>query len=281
MFARGIEFKQWNNLHWFYFFQFFLNQILLLDTFLLYYYFWFHFIQIQEDLIFPNGVKISAKKFKLLEAIPVDPPNDRLFVNSAFFVFFNEQKIKKKIKKGFTRDEVLKDFRESNKFEIMRSIYEYRVLTDSNGDVSARIRSFSNTFRVKLNNWWRVNVPKSKEWLFNRNFLVQIAFFCLSTLSLRMLLLFQIFFSLNSIFRSKITLFYLIWSWRDFIQFLKEANMLMQWTFWIFFIMTKLDGSGLNFCFCNPIWSSSPWFYLIGLYKYQLSTVKRYRGYDL
>lgn len=121
------------------------------------------FLLFQGDLIFPNGVQISAKKYQLLEAISTSPSNDRLFVNSAFFIFFAEKRIHKKIKKGLDRDAILKYLRDSDKFEILRSIYEHRVLTDTNGDVPARIRDFWQTFRVKFNNWWRSNIPKSTE----------------------------------------------------------------------------------------------------------------------
>lgn len=115
------------------------------------------------DLIFPNGVKISAKMYHLLNAIPTDPSNDRNFINSAFFVFFKEKKVHKQIKNGCDRKEILEYLRDSSKFEIMRFVYEHRVLTDGNGDTKSRIRDFGNTFRIKFNNWWRANVPKSKD----------------------------------------------------------------------------------------------------------------------
>lgn len=114
------------------------------------------------DLIFPNGVKVSARKFKLLSAIPTDPANDKQFINSAFFVFITEKKIKKQIKKGLERNAILEYFRDSSKCEMMRSIYEHRILTDGNGDTKGRIRDFKHTFRVKFNNWWRTNMPKPK-----------------------------------------------------------------------------------------------------------------------
>lgn len=106
---------------------------------------------------------VSAKKYQLLDAIPMDSSNDRHFINSAFFIFFTEKKIRKLVKKGHSRHAILDQFRASNKFELMRNIYEYRVLFDNEGALKVRIRDFGHTFRVKFNNWFRANVPKSKD----------------------------------------------------------------------------------------------------------------------
>lgn len=114
------------------------------------------------EMIYPNGAKIPAQKIELLNAIPSDASNDRHFINSAFFVFFSEKRICKQTKNGLGCGEVLEKFRNSNKYELMRDIYEYRVMNDGDGDTKSRLRTFRHTFRVKLNNWWRSNATKAK-----------------------------------------------------------------------------------------------------------------------
>lgn len=45
---------------------------------------------------------------------------DREYINSQFVAFFPEKYIKKQIKKGRVREEVLSKFRESNRYETMK-----------------------------------------------------------------------------------------------------------------------------------------------------------------
>lgn len=113
-------------------------------------------------MVYPNGTKIPVQKIELLDAIPSDESNDRLFINSAFFVFFTEKKICKQVKNGLGSAQVLEKFRSSTKYELMRDIYEYRVLSDGDGNIKSRLQTLGHTFRVKLNNWWRTNVTKAK-----------------------------------------------------------------------------------------------------------------------
>lgn len=112
------------------------------------------------DLVYPNGLKITAKKMDLLDTIPSDPGNDRLFINTAFFIFFSEKRLRRQVKNGLDRNAVLEKFRDSSKYELMRAIYDYRVLSNDCGDIKTRIRLFTTIFRVKLNNWWRQHVSK-------------------------------------------------------------------------------------------------------------------------
>lgn len=107
------------------------------------------------DLVYPNGFKVPAKKMDLLNEIPSDPGNDRLFINTAFFIFFSEKRLRKQVKNGLNRLDVLKKFRDSSKYELMRAIYNYRVLSNGCADANGRIRLFGSIFRIKLNNWWR------------------------------------------------------------------------------------------------------------------------------
>lgn len=113
------------------------------------------------DVIFPNGVKILAKKYQVLNQIPTDPSHDRMFINTQFFVFFKEKYIRKQIKKHLNRKTILDKLRESVKYDLMRSIYEHRVLSDGMGDNKARIGLFRSTFRIKFNNWWGSNSSKT------------------------------------------------------------------------------------------------------------------------
>lgn len=85
-------------------------------------------------MIFPNGVKILAKKHKILDGIFTGPTHDTQYINNQFFVFIKEKHLRKQI--GKNRKEVLEKLRDSSKYDLMRLIYEYRVLSDGNGDVS-------------------------------------------------------------------------------------------------------------------------------------------------
>lgn len=100
---------------------------------------------------------------EILNSISSDAFNDRLFINSAFFIFFAEKKIHKEIKNGRTCSEVLDTFRTTINYMLLQDIYKYRVLSDGNDETKSRLGIFTNVFRVKLNNWWRTNVTKEKE----------------------------------------------------------------------------------------------------------------------
>lgn len=135
------------------------NKIFLINLTLNQIRFCFNFFQ--TEFTYPNGTKISVKKIELLDAIPGDASNDRLFINSAYFIFFTEKRIRKQAKNGLTCAQTLNKLRNSIKYELMRDIYEYRVMNDGDGDIKSRIRIFGHIFRVKLNNWWRSNVKKA------------------------------------------------------------------------------------------------------------------------
>lgn len=108
-------------------------------------------------VIFPNGVSIEAKKYNMLSQILSNPRNDRLFINTQFFVFLKEEYIHKQIKKNPNRKAVLEKLRDTSKYDLMRRIFEHRVLYDGSGDTQSRILIFRSVFRVKFNNWWASN----------------------------------------------------------------------------------------------------------------------------
>lgn len=97
----------------------------------------------------------------MLDKISTDVSNDRLFINTQFFVFFKEKYIRKQIQNNLSRDETLAKLRNSKKYELMEAIYQHRVLSDGVGDMKSRINRFKATFRVKLNNWWAHNSLKT------------------------------------------------------------------------------------------------------------------------
>lgn len=117
----------------------------------------------QSKMIYSNGVKVYTKHLKHLDNMSSAPIFDRSFINSSFLIFFSDRYILKQKKKGMARKAVLIKFRESNRYNIMRNIYEYRVLCDGHGDVIARVGSFKNTFRVKFNNWWNVHISNNDD----------------------------------------------------------------------------------------------------------------------
>lgn len=117
----------------------------------------------QCDLIYNNGVKVNKKLNQQLLMISGDTTFDRTFVNAQFLIVLTEKYIFKKIKKGFSREEILKICRESNRYDIMRLMYEYRVLFNGQGDLKDRCANFKNIFRVKFNNWWPANFAKKNK----------------------------------------------------------------------------------------------------------------------
>lgn len=77
-------------------------------------------ILLQADLIYENGVKVSAKVIEILDTITSDSSGDRLFINTFFFAMFPEKYIKKQMKRGMNRSSVLKKFRDSKRHQVMK-----------------------------------------------------------------------------------------------------------------------------------------------------------------
>lgn len=75
---------------------------------------------LQANLIYDNGVKVSAKKMEFLDTISSEPTADRLFINTFFFIVFSEKYLRKQIKKGLNRTEVLNKMRDSNRHKVMK-----------------------------------------------------------------------------------------------------------------------------------------------------------------
>lgn len=67
---------------------------------------------------------------------------------------FSEKYILKQMKKGLDRKSILNKFRDSNRYEIMKFLYEYRVLSNGRGDIKHRLNMFKLVFRTKFNNWF-------------------------------------------------------------------------------------------------------------------------------
>lgn len=91
---------------------------------------------------------------KRLDSISGDASFDRLYVNSHYAIMFPEKYIKKQVKKGSGRKEILTKFRDSNRYEIMELLYKYRVLSNGRGDIKHRLSIFGLVFRTKFNNWF-------------------------------------------------------------------------------------------------------------------------------
>lgn len=80
----------------------------------------YYFYISQSVLIYPNGVKIPVKLWKTIETISGDTRCDRKYINTQFFSVFPEKYIKKQVKKGLSRDQILLKFSESNRYETMK-----------------------------------------------------------------------------------------------------------------------------------------------------------------
>lgn len=77
----------------------------------------------QSNLIFPNGVKASAKLMRKLETISGREESDRNYVNELILIIFTEKYIKKQVANGLTWYNVLQKFRESNRYETMKGSF--------------------------------------------------------------------------------------------------------------------------------------------------------------
>lgn len=114
----------------------------------------FSFFLFQTKFIYQNGAKVDVNLVKQLDSISGDAPFDRLFINTHFTIMFSEKYIRKQMKKGLDRKNILVKFRDSNRYEIMKFLYEYRVLVNGRGDIKHRLSMFKLVFRTKFNNWF-------------------------------------------------------------------------------------------------------------------------------
>lgn len=105
-------------------------------------------------MIYTNGVKVAKPALRRLETISSAQQFYREFINSGYLVFFCEKYCRRQVKKGLSREQMLKKIRDSNRYETLQNVYEYRVLCDGQGDIKRRLISFKNVFRVKFNNQW-------------------------------------------------------------------------------------------------------------------------------
>lgn len=84
-------------------------------------------LSFQEKWIYPNGAKVAVNAAKHLDSISGDTSFDRLFINTHFAIMFPEKYIRKQMKKGIERKKILENFRNSNRYEIMKFVYDFRV----------------------------------------------------------------------------------------------------------------------------------------------------------
>lgn len=112
----------------------------------------------QSKWLYPNGVKLDQKLVKQMDSISSDPSCDRLFINTLFMIVFSSKYIYKQSKKGLDRKATLNKFRDSNRYELMKNMYDYRVLRNGRGDSKTRMGLFKLVFRSKLNNWWKDHI---------------------------------------------------------------------------------------------------------------------------
>lgn len=111
-------------------------------------------------------MKICSKLARQLEVVNAEPSSDRLYINTAFFVLFPEKYIKKQVKKGLSREEALKIFRDSARYDTMKGmnyISWFRFV----------FTFFFDNFNLQLG-WWQTNhhvvfVLDHKNLLFNSN----------------------------------------------------------------------------------------------------------------
>lgn len=104
--------------------------------------------------MFLNGAKMDKKHYEQLYTFPGDSSHDRLFINTHFMMIFSRKYILKQSKRGLNRKTTLDKFRDSNRYELMHKMYEYRVLSNGRDNIKARLGLFKLVYRSKFNNFW-------------------------------------------------------------------------------------------------------------------------------
>lgn len=77
----------------------------------------------QTELVYANGISISAKLTKQLEMISSDPESDRTYINAHFVIVFPEHFILERMEKGLSRENVLSEFRESDRYQLLKGTF--------------------------------------------------------------------------------------------------------------------------------------------------------------
>lgn len=99
---------------------------------------------------------MDIKLAKQLDLISGDPSYDRLFINTHFMLVFSRKYILKQFsKRNLDRKSTLNKFRNSNRYELMQNMYEYRVLCNGRDNIKMRLGLFKLVFRSKFNNFWK------------------------------------------------------------------------------------------------------------------------------
>lgn len=57
---------------------------------------------------------------KQLETVPRGATFDRTYINTAFFIMFPEKRLRRQVKKGISRKDILAKFREADQYQTMK-----------------------------------------------------------------------------------------------------------------------------------------------------------------
>lgn len=71
-----------------------------------------------------------AKNKEILDTIPTAPFADREFINTQFTMIFSERYLKKQLNKRLDRKEVLKNFRECRRHEVMKGRTYFIIISN-------------------------------------------------------------------------------------------------------------------------------------------------------
>lgn len=104
-------------------------------------------ISFQSQIIYTNGVTIPADLAKQLETISGEPGSDRVFINSHFPLFFPAKYVRKQVKKGLSREEILNKFRSSDRYATMKGRITTRQVIHSSHNTIIEYFSFHSHFR--------------------------------------------------------------------------------------------------------------------------------------
>lgn len=78
---------------------------------------------LQTELVYTNGVRVSAKLMEQSGTISSDPDSDRTYINTHFFIVFPESFLLERIKMGISREAILLELRDTDRYGIMKGIF--------------------------------------------------------------------------------------------------------------------------------------------------------------
>lgn len=73
-------------------------------------------------------MNVDIKLAEQLESIPHSASFDRVYINKSFAIMFPERRLRRQVKKGLTRKNILDKFRESDQYRTMKGNSSTKII---------------------------------------------------------------------------------------------------------------------------------------------------------